>query len=141
MYLFDTSNNMYLSVSGALNDIVASSVNPDENCKFNMVVLDDNTVAFQASNGQYLSRILYGSDPFSSGNYIQAGKATIDYFSRFGYTFAFTNPPANRPHTIGKIALQSDNGRYWERQTTVGSVNYIKPLATSKVYFDVLVAV
>lgn len=137
---------MYLSVSGALNNIEPAKVTPDEYRKFNMVVLDDNnTVAFQASNGQFLSCILYGSDAFSNGNYIQAGKATIDYFSQFGYTFTFTNPPADRPHTIGK---NLSSIRQWAllgeakcAGSALGDVNCIQPLATSKVYFDVLVAV
>lgn len=139
--LFDPVNNKYLSRinRNGQDNIEAAKSSPDVFCKFKMYALAGNKLAFQADNGKYLSRILYGSSAFSEGNYIQAAKSDADYFSQFQYSFKFATPPAGRPKSIGIIALQSDNGRYWLTRS-IGGVNYIKPLSEVPVFYELIVA-
>ena len=141
VYVFDPVNNKYLSriYSGGWDSIEAAKSSPDVFFKFKMYVLEGNALAFQADNGKYLSRILYGSSAFSEGNYIQAAKSDADYFSQFQYSFQFATPPTGRPKSIGKIALKSENGRYWLTRTD-SDVNNIKPLSEVPVFYELIVA-
>ena len=90
-------------------------------------------VVFQADNGKYLSRILYGTSAYSEDNYIQAAKSDADDFSLFDIT------TATLEDSILKITLLSDNGRYWMTRTVDG-VNYIKPLSENPVFYELRVA-
>ena len=140
--LFDPSNGKYLSriYRNGWDSIEAAKTSPDVFCKFKMFVLENiNALAFQADNGKYLSRILYGSSAFENGNYIQAAKSDADYFSQFQYLVQLATPPAGRPKSIGRIALRSENGRYWVRRPDNG-VDYIKPLSENPVFFELIIA-
>ena len=85
---------------GGINPIEAEKNMPDIYSQFKVIRLDQQTYAFQADNGKYLSRIRRGGK-----DAIEAAKTTIDVYSRF------------KVHQVrpGVIALQADNGKFWSR--------------------------
>ena len=85
---------------GGRNVIEAEKKTPDIHSQFKVIRLDQQTYAFRADNGKYLSRIRRGGK-----DTIEAAKTTIDDPSRFKvYQF--------QP---GVIALKADNGKFWSR--------------------------
>ena len=129
-------NNKYLSriYRDGQNSIEAAKSFPDEFCKFKVYVLGKK-FSFQADNGMYLSRILYGTSAYSEDNYIEAAKSDADAPSQFTINSAW-----RLINSKYKVALMSDNGRYWLTRSNNG-VNYIKPLSEVPVFYDLIVVI
>ena len=144
VYLFDpqVSISAESQYRNKWKSIEAAKSAPDVTCQFKMYVLENNNaLAFQADNGKYmyLGRVLYGDSAYSEDNYILANKSDADSVSQFQYWFHYATPPAGRPKSIGKIALRSDNDRYWVRRNDNG-VDFIKPLSVNPVFYELIIA-
>ena len=134
VYLLDPSTNKFLSQG---RDYIEATEQPyDATCKFKMLLLNNGKVAFLANNGKYLSRIAYSNNAVDGNNYIEAAKASADYFSQFEYEYT---PDGGPWEGAGTIALKSENGRYWSVSSMNGA-NPVKPLATTPVRFIILAA-
>ena len=84
---------------------------------------NDTTIALQADNGLYLSRINYGG--VNGTNPIEAAKSTVDASSKFK-VMRLEN---------GSFTLQADNGLYLSR-INHGGINGTNPIEAAKSAVD-----
>lgn len=138
IHLYDNATEKYLSnIEYGPGDhyMVASKKTPDQFCRFKLVSLgkNDAKVAIQDNAGNdYFCHIQKGNNSVDSNNFIKPdNKPSIDDTCKFEYKLKLD--PDNICGT--RIALKADNDRYW---MVSSENNFIKPLATTPVYFSMI---
>ena len=129
--LYDQNLKKYLSAMNFIADgnyMVAAKSNPDQFCKFKLVILGRKVAIQNDAGTNYFCHVQSGNS--SIDVYIRPVESTIKDSCKFNYRLKLD------PDNIcgARIALKADNGLYWT-VLAQNSVNYIRPLATSPVYF------
>ena len=137
--LFDPTTKKYLSSIDYVSDgryMVAAKNNPDIYSRFKLMVsgLHNNKITLHHDYlNDYFCHIQRGNSSVdASMQHHQTSQSyTIDDSLKFEYKLKL-----NPDNICGaRIALKADNGRYWMVSPQDG-INYVKPLATSPVYFN-----
>ena len=139
IYLFDNTTQRYLSGIDYVDVgryMVAAKKSPDGYCLFKLGALGqkDEKVSIQSNaRTEYFCHAQQGNSSVDGSNYIRLDKPSIDDTCKFEYKLKLDSN-----NICGtRIALKADNDRYLMVSPQNG-INYIKPLATSPVYFNMI---